>query len=381
MTTLDAQTLRNAQPPAEFPPASYTGKQYIDSRGCIYIRAGIDGNVTWVPRVSRARKQVCGYKPTAVAGASPAKPVQKVTVISNPQPAAAKPAVAAKPAPPRPSPAPAPTRVATPRTVPAPAAPRATAPATTRVTTARPPATTRTTTARPPAASVYRPSPGPAPTVVSPQAKPSAPPIQPRRAKAPAASGGCPNASAFSQQFINKTGVRCGPQTEAPITYGKGWDRSSSLTLPSDTRVVPRHVHDKRQNTTNVSVPAGYRTVWKDGRLNPHRAERSLAPSVIQARLPVPAGYKRVERGDDRLNIHRGVKTAGGDAATDLIWTRTVPRTLAPVETHPRVVRLSGPAARSLAEARAPATIRVSSRSAPEAAGTRPAPAGAVRRR
>ncbi|MFV0512598.1 MAG: hypothetical protein ACK5MY_03035 [Jhaorihella sp.] len=211
----------------------------------------------------------------------------------------------------------------------------------------------------------------------------AAPPIQPRRAPAPAASGGCPNASAFSQQFINRTGVRCGPQSEPPVTYGKGWDRSSTLVLPSDTRVVPRHVHDKRQNTTNVTVPAGYRAVWKDDRLNPHRAERTLAPSVIQARLPVPAGYKRVERGDGRLNIHRGVKTASGEAGTDLIWTRTVPRTLVPVETQPQIVRLSGPAARSLAEARAPATIRVSSRSAPEAAGgsRRVSPAGAAHRR
>ncbi|TDK52626.1 SPOR domain-containing protein, partial [Antarcticimicrobium luteum] len=96
MSTLSAQaqSLRNATAPAEFPPASFAGKQYVDSRGCIFIRAGIDGNVTWVPRVGRDRKQVCGYKPTAVAGATagPAAPrgpaPVEITVPAAAQPAA-----------------------------------------------------------------------------------------------------------------------------------------------------------------------------------------------------------------------------------------------------------------------------------------------------
>lgn len=59
-----AQVLRKAEPPAEFPPASYQAGQYVDSRGCVYIRAGISGNVTWVPRVDRRRRQICGNKPS-----------------------------------------------------------------------------------------------------------------------------------------------------------------------------------------------------------------------------------------------------------------------------------------------------------------------------
>ena len=56
--------------PAEFPPPSYSGSQYIDSRGCVYIRAGVDGAVTWVPRMTRQRKHICGMTPTASAGAT-----------------------------------------------------------------------------------------------------------------------------------------------------------------------------------------------------------------------------------------------------------------------------------------------------------------------
>lgn len=75
----------------------------------MFIRAGIDGNVSWVPRVTRARTGVCGFKPTFAGEVTPAPaPVQtaEVTQITNPAPAVApkvKPrrvaAAAPKPAP------------------------------------------------------------------------------------------------------------------------------------------------------------------------------------------------------------------------------------------------------------------------------------------
>jgi cell division septation protein DedD len=50
--------------PAEMPSSDYAGLQYVDSKGCAFVRAGVGSEVLWVPRVSRIGKPDCDNPPS-----------------------------------------------------------------------------------------------------------------------------------------------------------------------------------------------------------------------------------------------------------------------------------------------------------------------------
>ncbi len=75
--------------PAELPAPDYQGQSYIDTKGCIFLRAGYGGDVNWVPRVDQNRKPICGQTPTneiarvadAAAVDAPATPVRRTRTM------------------------------------------------------------------------------------------------------------------------------------------------------------------------------------------------------------------------------------------------------------------------------------------------------------
>ena len=53
--------------PAELPPADFAAREYVDSLGCAFQRAGVSGTLVWVPRLGADRKPVCGKPPSFAA--------------------------------------------------------------------------------------------------------------------------------------------------------------------------------------------------------------------------------------------------------------------------------------------------------------------------
>ncbi|WP_420395248.1 SPOR domain-containing protein [Nioella sp.] len=221
---VSAQSIAQLGGPAETPPAGYSSDQYVDSRGCVFIRAGYGGQETWVPRVTRDRQPLCGYEPSS-GGSAP------VAVAAVPEPPAEEPPV---------------------EIVVAPAAPSAPA-------------------AQPRPAS-------PAPVAVAAPAPAARPTPEPQ----PVRAVSCQGLPAGAAQYMQGSGVRCGPQAIHPAD-GQPVLRAAGAASPA-----------RRVELAPVVIPEGYRQAWTDGRLN---AARGL-PNA----------------------------TAEGDAAMAALWTETVPR-------------------------------------------------------
>ncbi len=328
--TAQAQSLGDKQTPAEFPPADFKSKQYVDSRGCVYIRAGVDGATTWVPRVTRDRKVICGFKPTFDTATRPTTAAPKldadVVQIQPAAPPSTQPSLFGNARPtPAPSSAPAPKTVTTaPAATVVSPAPRAVQAAPKPTQTVRAPAAAATVVTIAPAKSEQTTATGAtgqkAKTVVPTQTrvKNAAPAAQPKTVRKVRDSGiVSPCREGVTQYKGSK--VRCGPQTQSPVTPGVGgpvsappvmnFEKSSALARPPvgtvvrigevapDVRVVPKHVYEARltQQVTSA-VPKGYRRAFDDGRLDTQRA----------------------------------VMTFAGQEQMQQIWTQTVPMRLIP---------------------------------------------------
>jgi cell division septation protein DedD len=87
--------------PKELPPAGFSGNQYVDSAGCVFLRADLAGKTAWVPRVNRDRQPVCGYESTFPEGmldAAAALAGGAVAPTPEPEPVAAPAAASSAPA-------------------------------------------------------------------------------------------------------------------------------------------------------------------------------------------------------------------------------------------------------------------------------------------
>lgn len=236
---LYAQGKGDEQAPAELPPASFQGNQFVDSRGCVFLRATVDGNVRWVPQVDRDRELICRQTPTVFAGADSitSPPTEHVTVETAP---------VSQPETVRVNTANAPPTVSAHSNAPAQGATRPTPKSVAKPSTAS-------------GQSVFKTSKLPVPTTTTNEASPD-------QRRAGATPSPAPPLTVLKNRDSPSDTSRAVVPTE-PVKH-------SDVTL--QTRVVPQHIYDKRIRETTQSIPKGYRPAWDDGRLNPRRAEQSL---------------------------------------------------------------------------------------------------------
>lgn len=316
LTSYSPVVAQSLSGPAERPPSNFRGAQYVDSRGCVFLRAGVGGQVNWVARISRNRKALCGFPPT----------------FGNNQVAIADEAPAA----PAPQAAPAPRVVAT------------------EVGTSRRPIDTIASLTTPPRIVAARPV---APARRAPAYVPAAPvaaaPVAPPRPAATAVApqrqaNGCPADAPYGEKvrYVDgRQGLICSPD-QSSLTAHIARRNDLVRTAPVAVAAAPARTDPPANDgyrpqaarggiVCPASAPVARRYAYQSGGstvmcTNAEGDFASATPPLgygnsAEVSAPVvPKGYKKAWK-DDRLNPRRGYGTAAGQARQDQVWTREVP--------------------------------------------------------
>lgn len=240
-----AATAQNRRP-AELPPSGFAGQQYVDSKGCLYVRAGHGGQTNWVARIDRTRKPICGMTPSVNTMAAARR------ALETEQPVRA--------APPPPAPAPV---AAAPRPQP-----------------------------------VARPAPPPQPQYVAPAPARVAPvpthnaPLGTNPVLGASRTAGCPAHAPYGQTYqragTSGTILVCGTQPPqftgqrrgtvdqqgSLSPAGSAYDRVAQANWGPDTPI--NYAPQFADQAIQVRPPKGYKAAWDDGRLNPNRARGTV---------------------------------------------------------------------------------------------------------
>ena len=333
VSAAEARSVAQIGGPANPPPASYKGQQFVDSRGCLFLRAGSGRNVNWVSRIDAKRKPICGMLPTG-------SPAAQAAVVADMAPdALARPQQGT------------PASVVAAPVLAAPIRPVAAA-------ASAPQANTGTGMT---GAFSQKPSAGPAPTVFS-----SAQPTTPAKPVAPGPSyqgtfvatsvagvqcyGSAPRlervklsggttlvctrgdgttagwraplmtASAKAQIATQTTPVMQ-TASAAPVQYAAAPVRAPVIAVPAPVVAQPVYVA-----APVYAAPPVYAAL-------PVYAAKPVyvalaAPVTRAAVIPKPPKGWILAWKDDRLNPLRGKGTALGEAQQDQVWQRSVPMVL-----------------------------------------------------